>query len=74
MIKTLLLTLVLVAIVVLLLGIRVFFTKKWGFPNTHVDGNKALTDKGLSCHRHQHIMAQHEENLFDRIAKEERIE
>ncbi|MDN4753538.1 hypothetical protein QYZ87_03205 [Porphyromonadaceae bacterium W3.11] len=74
MTQTLLLTLTIVAIVILLLGVRVFFTKRWGFPSSHVDDNKKLTDMGLSCHRHQHHLAQTEENLFDRIAKEERVE
>ena len=60
MIKILLITLVVVAICVLLLGVRVFFTKRWGFPNTHVEGQPKLEV------RHQ--------NLFDRVAKEERIQ
>lgn len=72
--QTLLITLVMMSIVILLLGVRAFFFKKWGFPNTHVDGNKALTDMGLTCHRHQHQEAQHQENLFDKIAKAERVE
>lgn len=70
---TLTITLIAVAISVLFLGIRVFFTKRWGFPNTHVDGNKALEDKGLSCHRNQHREAQRRENLFDRIERESRL-
>lgn len=74
MTQILLLSIALMAMVILLLGVRVFFTKRWVFPNTHVDGNKALVDKGLSCHRHQHQLAQARENLFDRIAKEERVE
>lgn len=45
MAKLLMITLVMVAMVVLLLGVRVFFTKRWGFPNTHVDGNEALTSR-----------------------------
>lgn len=68
---TLILTLAIVALAVLLLGVRVFFTRHWGFPNTHVDGNPALEAKGLSCHRHQHQEAQHRQNLFDKIASEE---
>lgn len=67
MAKLLMITLVMVAIVVLLLGVRVFFTKRWGFPNTHVDGNEALTSRGLSCHRHQSKEALHHKNLADRL-------
>ena len=69
---TLILTLSLVAIAVLLLGVRVFFTHRWGFPNTHVDGNAPLEAKGLSCHRQQHQEAQKRQNLFDKIAEQER--
>lgn len=74
MIKILLITLVVVAICVLLLGVRVFFTKRWGFPNTHVEGQPKLEEPGITCHRHQHKDAVWHQNLFDRVAKEERIQ
>lgn len=69
--QVLLITLVLVGVAVLLLGVRVFFTKKWGFPNTHVDGQPKLRAQGLSCHRSQHREAQAHRNLFERIEAEE---
>ena len=74
MIKILLITLVVVAICVLLLGVRVFFTKRWGFPNTHVEGQPKLEEQGITCHRHQHKDAVRHQTLFDRLAKEERIQ
>lgn len=74
MTELLLITLILVAICVLLLGVRVFFSKRWGFPNTHVEGQPKLEEQGLTCHRHQHKDAQRHQNLFDRVAKEERIQ
>ncbi len=49
MLDTLLITLLIVAICVLLLGVRIFFVKGGKFPNTHVSGNKALRDKGIGC-------------------------
>ncbi len=49
MLMVLLATLILVVIAVLLLGIRVFFVKGGKFPNTHVEGNKALHRKGIHC-------------------------
>ena len=67
--QLLIITLILVGIAVLLLGIRVFFTKSWGFPSTHVDGQPKLREKGLSCHSSQHREAQRHKNLFDRIAE-----
>ncbi len=68
--QILLITLLLIGVAVLLLGFRVFFTKKWGFPNTHVDGQPKLREQGLSCHRRQHREAQTHKNLFDRIAED----
>lgn len=49
MLQILILTLVLVLVAVLLLGIRVFFVKGGKFPNTHIEGNKALHRKGIHC-------------------------
>lgn len=74
MLYTLLVTLFVVAICLLLLGVRVFFTQRWGFPNTHVEGQEKLEEQGLTCHRHQHKDAQQHKNLFDRIEREERLQ
>lgn len=49
MLDTILITLLIVAICVLLLGVKVFFIKGGKFPNMHVSGNKALRDKGIGC-------------------------
>ena len=69
MAKILILTLLFVGIAVLLLGIRVFFTRKGEFPQSHVDANPRLREKGLSCHRHQDAAAQVHKDLFDRIGE-----
>ncbi|MDR0333952.1 MAG: hypothetical protein LBI15_10855 [Dysgonamonadaceae bacterium] len=53
MVKTLLLGVALLLIVVLLLGVRVFFIKGGKFPNTHIGGNKAMQEKGISCAKSQ---------------------
>ena len=46
MVETILITLLIVAISLVLLGVKVFFTKGGKFPNGHVSGNKALRQKG----------------------------
>lgn len=74
MVQTLIITLAVVGISVLLLGFRVFFTKKWSFPNSHVEGQPKLEEQGITCHRHQHKDAQRHKNLFDRIEQEERLQ
>jgi hypothetical protein len=53
MVKTLLLGFALLLIAVLLLGVRVFFIKGGKFPNTHIGGNKAMQEKGISCAKSQ---------------------
>ena len=49
MLETVLITLLIVAICLLLLGVRVFFVKGGKFPNSHVSGNPALRRKGIGC-------------------------
>ena len=47
MLYCVLITLLIVAISVLLLGVKVFFVKGGRFPNSHVSGNKAMRKRGL---------------------------
>lgn len=47
MLETFLFSLLIIAIGILLLCVKVIFGKR--FPNTHVSGNKSLTDKGIHC-------------------------
>lgn len=37
---------------VILLGVKVFFVKDGKFPHTHIDGNKELNRRGITCVRH----------------------
>lgn len=69
--QLLIITLIAVGVSVLLLGIRVFFTKRWGFPSSHVEDQPELRRRGFTCHRNQHQEAQHRKNLFDLIAEQE---
>ena len=66
----LLITLAVVALSVLLLGVRVFFTRRWGFPSSHVEDQPLLKAKGLSCHRAQHFEAERHRGLFELIEEE----
>lgn len=49
MIETILITLLIVAISVVLLGVKVFFLKGGRFPNSHVSGSKAMRERGIGC-------------------------
>lgn len=58
MFETLLITLVIVAVCILLLGIKVFFVKGGKFPNGHVSGNKEMRRRGIGCVQSQDREAQ----------------
>ena len=58
MLGTLLITLLIVAICIVLLGVKVFFVKGGKFPNGHVSGNKAMRDRGIGCVQSQDREAQ----------------
>lgn len=49
MLNTILVTIVIIAVAVVLLGIRVFFVKGGRFPNMHISGNKAMQQRGITC-------------------------
>lgn len=70
MIKTLLLGIAILFIAIMLMGIKVFFTKKGEFPNTHIGGSKAMRDRGISCASSQDREASNRESLIEKIIKE----
>lgn len=49
MIKTIFIGTALLFIAIVLMGMRVFFSKKGSFPNTHIGGNKAMRERGIGC-------------------------
>lgn len=63
MLDTVLISLLIVAICILLLGLRIFFFKGKKFPNTHISGNKAMRDKGIGCVQSQDREARRENRL-----------
>ncbi|KAA6341069.1 hypothetical protein EZS27_011106 [termite gut metagenome] len=63
MFHTLVITLLIVAISVLLLGIKIIVLKDGKFPNGHVGSNKALRDKGISCVQSQDKEAREKQPL-----------
>lgn len=60
MLDTVLITLLIVAICIVLLGIRILLVKGGKFPATHISGNKALRKKGISCVQSQDKEAREE--------------
>lgn len=49
MVQTIIISIIILAIAIMLMGIRIFFTKKGNFPNTHISGSQAMKDRGISC-------------------------
>ncbi|NDP21644.1 MAG: hypothetical protein GZ091_11280 [Paludibacter sp.] len=58
MIYAIIISAVLLAIGIMLLGLRIFFVKDGKFPNFHIGGNKTLRDKGINCATTQDRQAQ----------------
>lgn len=67
MLTTVSASIIILLICVVLLSVRILLKKGGEFPNTHVGGNKALRDKGLSCARTQHLEALKHKNLDERL-------
>lgn len=49
MLQTIIISVILLAIAIMLMGVRVFFTKKGTFVNSHISGSQAMKDRGISC-------------------------
>ncbi len=60
MISTIIISALLLLTGVLLMGMRIFFSKNGNFPNIHIGGNNGLKNKGISCATTQDREAQKE--------------
>ena len=49
MLKTILITVLIVAICMALLSVKILSKKNGRFPNTHVSGSKAMRERGIGC-------------------------
>ena len=67
MLTTLLFTVIILVISVVLLSIKVLLKKGGRFPNTHIEGNRALGKKGICCAKTQHKRDSLRKNLYDKI-------
>lgn len=65
MLKLFFIILALLLPAILLMGFRVFFTKKGKFPHTHVEGNPGLRKKGIGCVRSQDRAEQKRKNILE---------
>ena len=58
MVKTILITMLIVAICIALLSVKILFKKNGRFPNTRVSGSKAMRKRGIGCVQSQDREAQ----------------
>ncbi len=58
--EVILLSIILMAVVFVLMGIRILLQKNGKFPNTHVGSNKALNEMGVYCATTQDKLARKE--------------
>ena len=73
MLQTLIIGIAIGLIAVLLMGVRVFFTKKGEFPNTHIGASKAMQDRGISCATSQDSEYRYRESPLVELMKNEKI-
>lgn len=60
-----LISLPIVAIAILLLGLKIFFTKDGKFPNIHIGGSNHLKEKGVHCATTQDRNAQKQDKKMN---------
>ena len=71
--KILIFSIALILIAVLLMGVRVFFTKKGEFPNTHIGASKAMQDRGIHCATSQDSEWSRKESPVEQLLKSEKL-
>ena len=64
MLKTILITVLIVAICMALLSVKILFKKNGRFPNTHVSGSKAMRERGIGCVQSQDREARKHKKTF----------
>jgi len=73
MLKMLLLGIVILFIAILLMGVRVFFTRKGEFASIHIGECKALQDRGIQCATSQDAEMNRNENPIEKLLKSENL-
>jgi hypothetical protein len=60
-------------VAVLLMGVRVFFTKKGEFPRFHIGDSKPLRERGIHCAVSQDSEMRRSESPIEKMLKSEKI-
>lgn len=70
MIKTILIAIVILFAAILLMGMRVFFSKKGKFPDLHISNHDAMKERGITCATSQDREGFKKQNIFDKLETE----
>ena len=70
MLNTILIAALIIAVAVVLMGIRVFFVKNGKFPDTHIGHNTELQKRGISCAAATDAEQRSRKNLADYLSNE----
>ncbi len=73
MIKMLIFGIVILFIAIMLMGMRIFFTKKGEFPNTHIGASQAMKDRKISCATSQERESYRRESPIEKMLKSEKL-
>ena len=69
MIKTILIGAGILFIAVLLMGVKIFFTKEGKFPDIHIGDNKAMQERGIGCATSQDAQIRSKTNPVKQMLK-----
>ena len=72
MLQTVIISIVLGFIAILLMGVKVFFTKKGEFPNSHIGASKAMQERGITCASSQDAESQRKESPLVKLMKNDK--
>ena len=70
MIKTILIGIVILLAAVLLMGMKVFFSKKGKFPDLHISNHYAMKERGITCATSQDREGFNKQNIFEKLTTE----
>lgn len=70
MIKTILIAIVILFAAILLMGMKVFFSKKGKFPDLHISNHEAMKERGITCATSQDREGFNKQNIFDKLETE----
>ncbi len=73
MIKIILIGIVILFIAVLLMGVRVFFSRKGSFPSLHIGDCRAMQERGIHCATSQDAEMSQKESPIEKLLRSENL-